>query len=99
MKKIGDRDTDVRPDSEIAASVGLTSGATSRFTAAVDPVLRRWTARRCFLLALLVAGQLIAIVGARWTDRLWPVALPWLLSLVAGVALVLPRARVSWRQR
>ncbi len=47
--------------------------------------------RQTLLLLMLVGGQCIAIYFARAEHTLWRVALPWLGSLVAGVALLQAR--------
>lgn len=50
----------------------------------------QWNTVRLALLVLLVGGQLATILLARAGYGLWPVALPWLVSLLAGVLVCLP---------
>ncbi|CAN5306393.1 hypothetical protein BH23CHL1_BH23CHL1_12630 [soil metagenome] len=51
-------------------------------------VVQRYVRRHGMLLLLLVGGQAASIFLARGEHALWPVAIPWIISLFAAVALV-----------
>lgn len=59
----------------------------------------RWSVRRLAFAALLIGGQIATTYLARSGYALLPVTLPWLTSLAAAVALVLPTPACGWRPR
>jgi hypothetical protein len=58
-----------------------------------------WPFQRTTWLSLVIAGQVTAFVLARPEHLLWPVFIPWALSLVAGVACLapVPNRAIRWQ--